>query len=347
MNNDYKLEHYRKTYKREYLGGYSCEKKAFDYAVQLSKLHSSKLLTSSELNSMTGMLLVTVDYNYNYNIVTATGESSTGIYSIDKKNMYEVTFVDEDVAYKPLAVEHIIDFLEKTEIYLVEFLPHLGIFNIKTKHYIEKSIEKYPEQFAMIASIEDKNLTTCEDYLIQYKMFWKLCKSQNYAPIGSSRVAMINRGLIPLAHFIGGYITIAKSIIEDCIAKCVLKEHFKLDISDKIRRADENYTTIYWVSFKNAVEFMDMVEYTKLSPPDILETLLANYGYIESNLCGNGEKIYEEYIDEFGIKRARRLYQGGQPDLSAIQPKTEIQVDEDSLEEVFTLEDLFSNNGLV
>lgn len=339
---EYLEQHYKDSCIKHFFDNYVAEDVAFNLGMKLKQI--DKVLSKQDLDNITSPVIITVDYNSSYNLLKADGSADYGTYALDKRGFYElIMYENASPEYSKIELPGIVEFLESIEAYTFEYITGLGIFNIKTASYLRTMIDKYPKQVFESIEIGDETITTCEDHLTQFKIFWMICKSQNYAIFNRARKSSLQRGLIPIARFVGRDTTIVSPIILDCISKTILQEHLKVDKSFPDKRLDGIFDTIYWVSFKTVVEFLNKAKNEAIHPPEILEILLSNFGYVDSNLCTKNEKLYEKYIDQYGLPRFKNLNADVQEQVSnnSILDSIENHPIEE-LEEISSLESLFS-----
>lgn len=346
LNEKY-LEDCKKTCYDYYFDKYVAEDTAFNLAMKFKKL--DKVLSSYELDALVSAAIITIDYNYTYDLITADGSNSEGTYAIDKRGFYELKmYTNAPPDYIEVDLKVIANFLEQIEAYTFEYLPELGIFNIKTVAHIKSMIEKYPKQVFDIIEFGDNTITTCEDFLTQFRIFWLICKSQYYGTLSRTRKYYIKKGMVPIARYSGASASLIAPMVEECISKTVLYEHFKRDKQFRSDTTNSNEggdgatDIIHWVSFKSVINFLETTTHKPIHPPEVLEILLANFGLVKSNLCKENEREYEKYIDQFGLVKYNRI---NKPEEAPIQYSIDNDIDNDG-SDVEELSDLSSLEGL-
>ncbi|WP_275372488.1 hypothetical protein [Clostridium tertium] len=302
---DYMDSGYANECKKLILDTFSSKKTVLELAQKL--VHTEKLLNKTAAKNSNEKIIILINYNV---VKELAFIDINGTYSFE---------IDEDydggpgAVYAKLDFETIYDFLQEIDVFSIEYIPFLNMFNIKTIPYIEHIIANYPVQvfnsYTSTMETGDASTNTCFDYLHQFRYWWQKSKAENYRTLGKNQIKTLANSMIPIAVFTEQTDSTVGAIIQECIRKTVLQEHFAIDMFERTSKKTNKVTmtTIYWVSFKNALDFLDTMDYKKLSPVTILETLLANFGYIVSPLCEVGSKQYEQTVDEFGIDRFIRL----------------------------------------
>lgn len=340
------------------LSNHSVEREAFDVAQVLVKLE--KLLPKEIYRTLGANKMVIF---VNYNIVP-------DLTMVDLKGVTISYVQGNGIVHEELTTGDIVYALERLEIYSLEYIPIMNALNIKTVPYIKQIAEKYPKQLSSAIdeylTLEEEffpnnksdlmkeklstNITTnvCWDYLQQFNRWWSVLREENYALIGKGQIKKLVNHLIPIAIFTDQDSTALGKVIQECVKKTVLQEHFYMEMFERSSKKTgiTNMITIYWVSFKNAMEFLDTDNYRALSPVTILETLLANFGYVESNLCGLNQKQYSRQVDQYGIERYTRLNPVAINNNQELLPLNDIDLDLDYLlGEYSDINDVMNSNG--
>lgn len=354
------------------LANHSVERTAFDVAQLLYKLE--KFLPKEVYKTLgTSKMLIFVNYKIVPNLTM-----------VDLKGVTISYVQGNGIVHEEVNIAQLIDTLEELEIFSLEYIPLMNALNIKTIPYIRQIAKKYPKQLSN--AIEESqstdlvktqnrkpfikpgslstNISTniCYDYLKQFSHWWKILKDENYSLIGKSQIKRLVSHMIPIAIFTERDDTSIGKVIQECIQQTILQEHFHMDMFERHSKKTGITTmvTIYWVSFKNAMEFLDTDKHTVLSPITILETLLANFGYVESNLCALNQKQYIKNIDQYGIERFVRLNPVTHDTNQADLPTEDLSIDLESLlgdysdindsmtsNEEFTFKEMGDTSGLL
>lgn len=294
---------YKEQCREILLGNHSVPRTALEVAQKLMRLE--KLIPKHVIHDSGERINILVNYD---RIKELSAVNVDGVYSIEIDEDYDE---EARLVYYKLELSTIMQVLEDIRIYSIEYIPLIGAFNIKTVPFIEHTIENYTMQLVDRINTADGgklSTQTCLDYVHQFAHWWNGAKASGFRTLARPQAMKIISGMIPIAVSMEDTDTVISDIIQKCVKHTVLQEHFHVTTSEKKTRTGLSYMTIiYWVSFKNALEFLGTTDYRKLSPIAILETLLANFGYANSPLCQKGEKEYSMVIDDYGIERFTRL----------------------------------------